>query len=199
MNANVENKLKTGTTTLGMIYKDGVVLATDTQSTASYIESRSEKKLHAITENIAVTTAGVVGDIQAVVRFLKAEARIYQMNNGKISTRGIVTLLSNVLHSSRMFPFITAMLVGGYNGKPEIFAVDPYGGVGSGENFFVTGSGAPLAMGVLESSYGKDMTEKQAVGLAKKAIATAQERDAYTGGRNISVAVVDPKGFREIK
>ncbi|HDR53709.1 MAG TPA: proteasome subunit beta [archaeon] len=195
----MEKQLKTGTTTLGMIFKDGVVLAADTQSTAGYIESRNEKKVHAITRHIALTTAGVVGDIQAVIRLLKAESKLYQMNNGGITTNGVVTLLSNVLHSNRMFPYITALLVGGYDEEPKLMAIDPYGGVGTGEDFFVTGSGAPLAMGVLESSYTKNMTEKETVELARKAVSTAQERDIYTGGRRVSVAVIDKNGFREVK
>ena len=97
-----------------------------------------------------------------------------------------------------MFPFITSMLIGGFDEKAEIFAVDPYGGVGSGENFFVTGSGGPLAMGVIESTYKENMTEKEAIDLAKKAISTAQERDIYSGGKQIIIAVIDKNGYREI-
>ncbi|MBR9681287.1 MAG: proteasome subunit beta [Candidatus Altiarchaeota archaeon] len=198
MDAEFEKKLKTGTTTLGIVYKDGVLLAADTQSTAGYVESRMERKIHQITDSIALTTAGVVGDIQAILRFLKSEAKLYQMNNGGLTAKGLVTLLSNVLHGNRMFPFITSILIGGFNGKSELFAVDPFGGVGSGEKFFVTGSGGPLAMGVLESTYSDNMTEKEAAKLAIRAVSTAQERDIYSGGKKIIVAVIDKNGYREL-
>ena len=191
--------VKTGTTTLGMIFKDGVILAADMQSTAGYVESRQERKIYPITNNIAVTTAGVVGDLQFLIRLLKVEARLYEMGNGKITTKAMTTLLSNILHSNRWFPYIAAMIIGGYDKGPELYALDPFGGVGTGEKFFVTGSGSPLALGVLESSYREDMDEKEAVELARKAIATAKERDVYTGGRKIMVAVIDKNGYREIK
>ena len=199
MNADIEKKLKTGTTTLGMVYKDGVLLASDTQSTSGYIESRMERKIHRITNNIGLTTAGVVGDIQAIVRFLKSEAKIYEMSNGTISAKGMTTLLSNVLHGNRMFPLITAILIGGHTEKgTELFSVDPYGGVGTGEKYFVNGSGGPLAMGVIESTYKEKMTEKEAVELARRAISTAQERDVYSGGKKMMIAVIDKNGYREI-
>ncbi len=198
MGEDFEKKLKTGTTTVGMVYNGGVLLASDTQSTAGYIESRSERKIHKIADNIALTTAGVVGDIQAVVRFLKSEAKIYQMNNGHITVKGLATLLGNVLHGNRMFPLITSIIMGGYNKDSELFAIDPFGGISSGEKFFVTGSGGPLAMGVIESSYKENLSEKEAVELAKKAISTAQERDIYSGGRKIMVALIDKDGYREI-
>jgi len=192
---------KSGTTTLGMLYKGGVILASDTQSTATYVESRYERKIFPITNYIAVTTAGVVGDLQYLVRLLKVEAKLYRMGNGEITTRALVTLLSNILHANRLSPYITAMIVGGYDrGKgPQLFSVDPFGGVGTGEKYFVTGSGAPLALGVIEGSYREDLSEKEAVELAKKAISAARERDVFSGGKKILLAVIDEKGYREIE
>ena len=197
----MEEIKKSGTTTLGMIYRDGVVLASDMQSTAGYIESRYERKIFPITKHIAVTTAGVVGDLQFLVRLLKVEARLYRMGNGVITTKALTTLLSNIMHANRFFPYIAALIIGGYDeGRgPQLFAIDPYGGVGTGEKYFVTGSGSPLALGVIESSYREDMSEEEAVELARRAIATAKERDVYTGGKKILVAVIDSKGYREIE
>jgi len=198
----MEEKIKeSGTTVLGLIYKNGVVLASDTQSTAAYIESRMERKIFPITSHIAVGTAGVVGDLQFLVRLLKVEAKLYRMGNGEITTKALATLLSNILHANRLFPFITAMVIGGYDKKrgPQLFAIDPFGGVGTGEKYFVTGSGAPLALGVIESSYREDMSEKEAVELARKAIMTARERDVFSGGKKILIAVIDEKGYREIE
>lgn len=192
---------KTGTTTLGLIFKDGVVLASDMQSTATYIESRFERKVFPITDRIAVTTAGVVGDLQFLVRLLKVEAKLYSMGNGNITTKALTTMLSNIMHSNRFFPYITAMIIGGYDdGRgPQLYAIDPYGGIGTGEKFFVTGSGSPLALGVVQSGYREDLSEGEAIELAKKAIMTAKERDIYSGGKKILLAVIDKNGYREIE
>ncbi len=191
--------LKTGTTTLGMVYKDGVLLAADSQSTSAYVESRFERKVHPVTDHIAITTAGVVGDIQFILRLLRVEARLYEMGNGGVTTKSMVTLLSNVLHSNRYFPMITAMVIGGYDNGPQLYSIDPLGGIGQGEKYFATGSGSPLAMGVLESQYREDLSEKEAAELAKNAIGAAIQRDVYTGGRRIIIAVIDKNGYREIE
>jgi proteasome beta subunit len=197
---DIESKIKKGTTTLGFIFKDGVVLATDSQSTSAYVESRYERKLHQITDSIALTTAGVVADLQYLVRLLRVEAKLYEMGNGKITTKALVTLLSNIMHSNRYFPLIAAMVIGGYDESgPSIYSIDPYGGLGTGEKFFSTGSGSPLAVGVLESQYKENLNEEQAVDLAKKALNAAIQRDIYTGGKKLFIAVIDKKGYREIE
>ena len=195
----VMEKVAKGTTTLGILFKDGVVLASDRQSSAAYVESRFEKKLHKITNNMAITTAGVVGDLQYLVRLLKVEANLYEMGNGKLTVRAMATLLSNILHSNRWYPYIVGMLIGGYDSKPQLFSLDPLGGLGSGEKFFSTGSGSQIALGVLESGYREGLTEAEAVDLAKKAVSAAKERDLYTGGRKIDIAVIDKNGFRTIE
>ncbi len=186
-----------GTTIVGVKAKEGVVLAADMQSTAYYVESKRERKIHKITENTAVATAGVVGDIQFLLRLIKAEAQLYEMENGKITPKAIATLLSTILHGNRIFPYITAMIVGGFDGKPELFAIDPFGGVGEGEDFYAMGSGSPVAIGVLEADYKPEMSIEEAKKLAVKAIKAAKERDVYTGGKGIIVAVIDAKGYRE--
>ncbi len=196
---DIEAKIKKGTTTLGFKFKDGVILATDSQSTSTYVESRYEKKLHKLTNNIAITTAGVVADLQYIVRLMRVEAKLYGMGNGPMTTRSMVTLLSNVLHANRYFPLITALVIGGYDKEgPQVFSMDPYGGIGTGEDYFSTGSGSPLAVGVLESQYKKDMTEAEAIDLAKRALNAAIQRDIYTGGKVLQLAVIDKNGFREV-
>jgi len=196
---DIEKQVKKGTTTLGLIYKDGVVLAADSQSTSAYVESRFEKKIHPVTDRIAITTAGVVGDLQFLLRLLKVEAKLYEMGNGKVTTKSLVTLLSNVLHSNRYFPYIAAMVIGGYDDEPKLYSMDPFGGIGRGEKYFSTGSGSPLAMGVLESQFRENMTEKEAIELAKRALDAAVQRDVYTGGRKLTIAVIDKEGYREVQ
>ena len=127
------------------------------------------------------------------------EAKLYEMGNGKVTTKSLVTLLSNVLHSNRYFPYIAAMVIGGYDDAPKLYSIDPFGGIGRGEKYFSTGSGSPLAMGVLESQFRENMTEKEAIELAKRALDAAVQRDVYTGGRKLTIAVIDKEGYREIQ
>lgn len=195
---DLENKVKKGTTTLGIVFNEGVLLAADSQSTSAYVESRYERKVHPINEKMAITTAGVVADIQFLTRLLKAEARLYELGNGKTTIKSMVTLLSNIMHGNRFYPLIAAMVIGGYDSEPRLFSIDPYGGIGRGEKYFATGSGSPLAVGVLESQYKESMTESEAVELAKRALSAAVERDVYTGGKKLTIAVIDKNGYKEV-
>lgn len=195
---DLENSVKKGTTTLGIIFDGGVLLAADSQSTSAYVESRYERKIHPITGSIGITTAGVVGDIQYLIRLLKAEAQLYEMGNGNPTTKGMVTLLSNIMHGNRYYPLIAAMVIGGYDTAPRLFSIDPYGGIGRGEKYFSTGSGSPLAMGVLESQFTDGLSEADAIKLARSAISAAISRDIYTGGKKLKIAIIDKNGYREI-
>ncbi len=190
---------KKGTTTLGIIFKDGVVLAADRQSTSFYIESRMEQKIYPITSHIAVTTSGLVADLQYLVRLLRAEAKLFEVDGRRMSVKALATLLSNILHAYKFFPMIVGMVIGGFDTEPRLYSIDPVGGLGSGEGFFSTGSGSPLAIGVLESEYREGMSEEEAINLAKKAMKAAIARDVYTGGRKIDIAVIDANGFRWVE
>ena len=189
---------KTGTTTLGMRCRDGTVLAADRKATAFYVDSRNEKKIHAINDRIALTTAGAVGDLQFLVRVVKAEVALYEIREGLIKVEAAATLLSNVMHSNRFFPYYAQLLMGGYDKKPKLFSIDPWGGIVSGEKFFVTGSGGPIALGILESEYKDDMDCKQGAKLALKAIRAARERDPYSGGKGIDIVIVTKSGIQEL-
>lgn len=127
------------------------------------------KKIHAINDRIALTTAGAVGDLQFLVRIMRAEVALYEIREGQISVEPAATLLSNVLHSNRYFPYYAQLLMGGFDTEPKLFSIDPWGGMVSGEKFFVTGSGGPIALGLLESEYRDELDCKQGAKLALKA------------------------------
>jgi len=187
---------KTGTTTLGIICSDGVVIAADRKATAYYVDSRNEKKVHPLNDRIVVTTAGAVGDLQFLVRIMKAEIALYEIREGLIPVESATTLLSNIMHSNRYYPFYAQILIGGYDDQPHLFSVDAWGGAVSGENIFVTGSGGPIALGLLEAEYKEGMSCKDAAILAARAIRTARERDPYSGGKGLDIAIVDKNGIR---
>lgn len=189
---------KTGTTTVGIKLKDGVVLAADTQASLDHmVETLNIKKILPITDKIAITTAGSVGDLQALARMLEAEARYYQFTWGKpMTAKAMANLLSNILNESKWFPYMVQIIIGGYVEEPTLASLDPLGGL-IFDNYTATGSGSPFAIAVLENGYKEDMTIEEARELAIRAVRTAGKRDVYTGERKIQVVTITKDGMKE--
>ncbi|NJE85230.1 archaeal proteasome endopeptidase complex subunit beta [Thermococcus sp. CX2] len=189
---------KTGTTTVGIKVKDGVVLAADTQASLDHmVETLNIRKIVPITDRIAITTAGSVGDVQALARMLEAEARYYQFTWGRpMSTKAMANLLSNILNENKWFPYLVQIVIGGYVNEPELANLDPLGGL-IFDNYTATGSGSPFAIAVLEDGYKEDMSIEEAKELAVRAIRTAGKRDVYTGSKKVQVVVITKDGMEE--
>ena len=189
---------KTGTTTVGIKVKDGVVLAADTQaSMGSMVESLNVRKVLPITDRIAITTAGTVGDLQALARTLEAQAKYYQFTWGRpMTTRAMANLLSNILNENKWFPYMVQIIIGGYVDKPELASLDALGGLVF-DNYTSTGSGSPFAIAVLEDGYREDMSVEEAKELAVRAVRTAGKRDVYTGKKKILVVTITKDGMKE--
>jgi proteasome beta subunit len=176
-------RLLKGTTTIGIVCKDGTVLATERRATAgSFIANKATQKLFKIDSNVGITIAGLVGDAQMLARYLKAEVTLYRLRrNAPLSIEGVATLLANILNGNRMFPYYAWLLVGGYDAKGgHVFSVDPAGG--SIEDRYVsTGSGSPYVYGVLEENYSRDMTVSDGVDIALRGLTVAMRRDSASG------------------
>lgn len=187
--------VKTGTTTVGIVFKDGVVLATERRATmGTLIASKKAKKVHAIADRIGMTIAGGVGDAQQLIRIINVECSLYQVRRGKpISVGAAATVLSNYLNQNRFTPYYVQLLVGGVDSQgPSVYSVDAAGGATLEENFVSTGSGSLTAYGVLEDRYTKDMKEADAVNLAVRALRAAMRRDSASGeGYNVVVITKD--------
>ena len=187
--------VKTGTTTVGIVFEDGVVLATERRATmGTLIASKKAKKVHAIAERIGMTIAGGVGDAQQLVRIINVECSLYQVRRGKPITVGAAaTVLSNYLNQNRFTPYYVQLLVGGVDSHgPSVYSVDAAGGATLEENFVSTGSGSLTAYGVLEDRYTKNMSESDAVLLAVRALRAAMRRDSASGeGYNVVVITRD--------
>lgn len=185
-----------GTTTLGLLCSDGIVFAADKRATVGYfIANREVEKIFQIDEKMAVTVAGLVADAQALVRLLRAEVKLYEMRNGeRMTVNGACTLLSNIMHSYKFFPFLTQILIGGLDEKPSIYNIDPIGGI-TKEKFVSTGSGSPIAYGVLENSFKEDMPIKENLPLAVRALSIALKRDCGSGD-GIDVVSISESGFK---
>lgn len=188
------NIKKSGTTTVGIICKDGVVLAAEKKSTLGYlVASKESKKIFPIDDHIAVTVAGAWGDAVALIRYLKAEIRLFEtQNKRKITVNGASNLLSNILYAGRwsFLPYMVHIIVAGYDNKPRIYSIDAIGGIEEETRFFSTGSGSPIALGVLEDRYNENITVEEAKELAYKAVKAAVERDIGSGGNAIDICKI---------
>ncbi|MDP3396274.1 MAG: archaeal proteasome endopeptidase complex subunit beta [Methanoregula sp.] len=189
-----------GTTTIGIVFKDGVILATEKRATMGYmIASKKAKKVYKVAERIGMTTAGGVGDAQQLARILTVECNLYQIRRSRSITVGAsATLLSNYLNQNRYFPYYVQLLVGGIDETgPSIYSVDAMGGATKEEEIVATGSGSPMAYGVLEDRFRKDMNEDEAIDIAIRALKSAMKRDAGSG-EGIHVVVITKDRYQEM-
>ncbi len=196
---DAEERLRTGTTTIGMVARDGVVLATERRATAgTLIANKTAQKLFKIDQNLAITMAGYVGDGQVLARYLKAEVSLYRLRrNAPLGTEGAATLLANILSGNRYYPYLAWMIVGGVDTKGgHIFSVDPGGG--SIEDRFVSvGSGSTFAYGLLEEGYTRDISVSDGVDLALRGLTVAMKRDSASGD-GYAVHTITAKEYHEL-
>ncbi|MCE4606912.1 MAG: archaeal proteasome endopeptidase complex subunit beta [Desulfurococcales archaeon] len=188
-----------GTTTVGIKIADAVVLAADKRATAGHlIASRTVKKIVKITDNVAMTIAGVVADAQALADTVRAEMEYYSITaKTKPKVKNYANLLARILFSSKWFPYIVQLIVGGYDDSPRIYSLDWYGSVLEEESFTSTGSGSPIALGVLEEGYRSGMSVNEAIELAKKAVKAATMRDSASGD-GVDIVIIEKSGSREL-
>jgi len=188
-----------GTTTVGLVCSDGVVLATDTRATAGgFIAHKRAKKLLKIDDNIAMTISGGIADAMNVVDTLRYYTNLYRVERGrKMPVRAAAQVVSNVLFSSRLYPLNADLLLGGVDSMGgSIFSLDFFGSM-SQERIVARGSGSPVAYGILESEYKNEETARKSYPVAARAIIAAMRRNVFTGD-NFDIAILDKAGFREI-
>lgn len=199
-NNNMVNKLTLkGTTTIGVVCKNGVILASDTRVTMGfYVAHKHGKKIYKIDDHLAMTIAGTVADAQRTVDILTANAQLYKLNMGRpMPINSAARLVANLLFSERYMPLATQVLIGGVDDSgPHVFSLDPFGSL-TEEKCVATGSGSPIAYGVLEDKYKEDMTVEEALPIVVRAVDSAMKRDAASGD-SFNVAIVDVKGYREL-
>lgn len=177
-----EQKILKGTTTVGITFDKGVVVAADKRATmGSFIASKEVEKIHLISEKIAMTMAGGVGDAQTLMRVAKAELELYKYSKGQYMTvQGASTLLANILQGNKYYPYMVQLIVAGYDTKPRLYDLDPFGGLLS-ERYVSTGSGSVVAYGLLDEGFKDGMKGEDALHLAARSVNAAMKRDSATG------------------
>ena len=197
MSNNVEEKILHGTTTVGIKATDGVVLCADMRASAGYfIANNNTMKIQKIDQHAGLTLAGGVADAQNIVDILRYHANVHRIQKqDSIPIRSLARLCSLIFHQNRGYPFMADILVGGYtNDGPSLFNIDMFGSV-EDKSFVTTGSGSPVAYGLLEEEYKDNLTVEDAKKIALRAVKSAIVRNIGTGD-GINIAVMDKDGFR---
>ncbi len=189
-------QFKTGTSTLGICYKGGVVVGADHRATMGhFIANKSVQKLFKIADNLALTTAGLVGHAQSLSRMLAAEVSLFELKRGqKMSVTAAATLTANIL-GGRPF-WVQLLIVGMDDDGPNVYSIDSAGG-SIPDDYCATGSGSPYMYGVLEDGFKQGMTEKEALSLAARSLSASGQRDAASGN-GMDLAVINKDGFRQL-
>lgn len=190
------SELPIGATAVGIVFDSGVVLAAEKRIAYGFtLMSKAGKKVFRITDRIGFACAGLMADMQTIARIMAAEIKLYELESGhEMLVRSAAKLLSQILFSSsRQQPYITEVIVGGVDRTgPHLFVLDPIGSLIE-DKYVALGSGAKIAIGILESNYKEGIDEKSARDLAILSVKTAISRDTISGD-GIDLLLITTKG-----
>jgi len=192
------SEMMPGATVVGIVYNDGVILGADRRAAyGTFVIGKSVKKLYRITPKIGLASAGLISDVQTIVRELNYHARMFQYNTSReITAKALSKLLSNILFANRLYPLITQTVIGGFTlNSHGIYVLDALGSVIE-DKYAAAGSGTEIALGILEAEYRDKMNRSEAKELALKAIRTAMQRDSASGN-GIDLLILDKSGPAE--
>ena len=183
-----------GATAVGITFSEGVVLAAEKRvSYGNFVINKNTKKTFAVTDYVGAACAGMIADMQVLVRQVGALAKIRKLETRRnVAPNSIAKLMSVIMFERRFFPLLTQVIVGGIIDKPKISTLDPVGSV-LPDDYAAVGTGAEMALGVLDSEYKKEMSRENARELAIKAIKSSIERDSASGD-GIDVLVTTSSG-----
>jgi proteasome beta subunit len=186
-----------GATVVGIAYKDGVLLGAERRVTlGGFVVSKTGKKTFKVTDSVGAACAGMIGDMQILIKELQSYVKIRELETRRpMAANSVAKLLSVIMFERRYFPYITQVMLGGIDSKPSIYVLDPLGSV-IPDDYAAVGSGAEIAIGVVENGYVDGMSEAQAKDLGVKAIRAAIKRDV-SSGEEIDLVYVKKNQFRE--
>src|SRR5918912_117942 len=186
-----------GATVVGISYNNGVVLAAEKRvSFGIFVVNKNIKKTFPVTQYVGAACAGMVADMQVLVRQVEALAKIRKLETRRnVPPNSVAKLMSVIMFERRYFPLLTQVIVGGVDSKPEIYTLDPLGSVLPDE-YAAVGTGAEMALGIFDSEYKSDMSEEKAKELAVKAIRSSIQRDSSSGD-GVDLLWITTNGSRE--
>jgi proteasome beta subunit len=186
-----------GATAVGISYQDGVLLAAEKRvSYGNFVVNKNTKKTFPVTEFVGAACAGMIADMQVLVRQVGALAKIRKLETKRnVAPNSVAKLMSVIMFERRFFPLLTQVIVGGVDGKPQIYTLDPLGSLLPDE-YAAVGTGAEMALGIMDGEYKKELSEEKAKELAIKAIKSSIQRDSSSGD-GIDLLMINSNGYRE--
>ena len=186
-----------GATAIGISFNNGVLLASERRvSFGNFVVNKNTKKTFVLTENVGAACAGMVADMNVLARQVAALSKIRKFEIRRdLPPNSVAKLMSVIMFERRYFPLLTQVVVGGYDVKPQIYTLDPLGSLLPDE-YAAVGSGAEMALGVLDAQYTSKMNEEDARNLAIKSIKSSIQRDASSGD-GIDILIISNKGKNE--
>lgn len=171
-----------GATAVGISFADGVTLAAEKRvSYGNFVINKQTRKIFSVTESVGAACAGMIADMQVLVRQVEALAKIRKLETRRnVATNSVAKLMSVIMFERRFFPLLTQVIVGGVDTKSRIYTLDPLGSVLPDE-YAAVGTGAEMALGVIDSEYKASITAEQSKDLALKAIRSSIQRDSASG------------------
>ena len=207
MDAELKNSiLKTGTTILGIVCKDGIVMASDRRSTAgNFIMSKNIQKAVQINDYLVMSGTGNASDIEMQKKVIAAQLKLKELRaRSRPTVNQAANLIGTITYQNirqpSMIVSIVGTLVAGVNedGTAELYTVEPAGTAMKVDDYDANfGSGMPFVLGLLERQYNKDMTVEQGVELAIEAIKSSTQRDVGSGN-GIDVFTITKKGINHV-
>jgi proteasome beta subunit len=165
-------------------------------SFGNFVVNKNTKKTFVLTENVGAACAGMVADMNVLARQVAALSKIRKFEIRRdLPTNSVAKLMSVIMFERRYFPLLTQVVVGGYDTKPQIYTLDPLGSLLPDE-YAAVGSGAEMALGVLDAQYNSKMNEEDARNLAIKSIRSSIQRDASSGD-GIDILIINNRGKNE--
>jgi proteasome beta subunit len=171
-----------GATAVGLTFSNGVILAAEKRvSYGNFVINKHTRKIFSVTDSVGAACAGMIADMQVLVRQVEALAKIRRLETRRnVAPNSIAKLMSVIMFERRFFPLLTQVIVGGVNTKSQIYTLDPIGSV-LPDDYAAVGTGAEMALGVLDSEYKSSLTADQSKELALKAIRSSIQRDSASG------------------
>jgi proteasome beta subunit len=187
-----------GATAVGITYNNGVLLASERRiSYGNFVVNKNTKKTFTVTEHVGAACAGMVADMEVLVRQVSALSKIRRLETRRdIQPNSVAKLMSVIMFERRYFPLLTQVIVGGINTRPEIYTLDPLGSV-LPDRYAAVGTGAEMALGVMDADYSESLDEEKATSLALRAIRSSIQRDSASGD-GIDMLIINQEGKREL-
>jgi proteasome beta subunit len=187
-----------GATAVGITYDNGVLLASERRvSYGNFVVNKNTKKTFSVTDHVGAACAGMVADMDVLVRQVSALSKIRRLETRRdVQPNSIAKLMSVIMFERRYFPLLTQVIVGGITNQPEIYTLDPLGSV-LPDRYAAVGTGAEMALGVMDADFSDTLDEEKATTLALRAIRSSIQRDSASGD-GVDLLIINKDGKKEL-